>query len=213
MYIAEIAPAGKRGSLVSLNQFMIVIGISASFFSNYFLLGVGEHNWRWMLGVQMVPALLYFTLLWFVPESPRWLLLKGRDEPALQVLRQSQWRAASAGKPAADSSKPHDESRFRAASVACSTGACASIMIMALGLAFFQQITGINAIFYYLPTIFAQAGGGVNDAFRQAVLVGLVNRGHDVRRDLADRQVGAQAAVDHRHRRHGDLVVRDQLGV
>src|SRR5688572_9640099 len=86
IYIAEIAPANKRGSLVSHNQLMIVIGISASFFSNYFLLGVGDHNWRWMLGVQMVPALLYFTLLWFVPESPRWLLLKGRDESALQVL-------------------------------------------------------------------------------------------------------------------------------
>jgi sugar porter (SP) family MFS transporter len=176
VYIAEIAPAHKRGSLVSLNQLMIVIGISASFFSNYFLLGVGEHNWRWMLGVQMVPALLYFTLLWFVPESPRWLLLKGRDEAALQVL------ARVSGEQQAQENL--QQIRQSLTTKAVSRGfrglldrRVRLIMIIALGLAFFQQITGINAIFYYLPTIFAQAGGGVNDAFRQAVLVGLVNVG------------------------------------
>jgi len=176
IYIAEIAPATKRGSLVSLNQLMIVIGISASFFSNYFLLGMGEHNWRWMLGVQMVPALLYFTLLWFVPESPRWLLLRGRDEAALRVLarvngeqqaRESlqEIRQSLEAKVVSRGFKGLLDSRVRL------------VMIIALGLAFFQQITGINAIFYYLPTIFAQAGGAVNDAFRQAVLVGLVNVG------------------------------------
>jgi SP family arabinose:H+ symporter-like MFS transporter len=174
VYIAEIAPADKRGSLVSLNQLMIVIGISASFFSNYFLLDTGEHNWRYMLGVQMVPAVLYFVLLWLVPESPRWLLLEGRDEAALQVLRQvageqqardnlQQIRQSLAMKSVSRGFRGLLDSRIRL------------IMIIALGLAFFQQITGINAIFYYLPTIFAQAGGGVNDAFRQAVLVGVVN--------------------------------------
>ncbi len=174
MYIAEIAPADKRGGLVSLNQLMIVIGISASFFSNYFLLDLGEHNWRYMLGVQMVPALLYFTLLWFVPESPRWLLLKGRDEAALQVLRRV------AGEQQAQENLQQIQRSLTAKTVSRGfRGLLDSrvrlIMIIALGLAFFQQITGINAIFYYLPTIFAQAGGGVNDAFRQAVMVGVVN--------------------------------------
>jgi SP family arabinose:H+ symporter-like MFS transporter len=174
VYIAEIAPAGKRGGLVSLNQLMIVIGISASFFSNYFLLQTGEHNWRYMLGVQMVPAMLYFSLLWLVPESPRWLLLKGRDADALQVLRQiggeqqarenlRQIRESLAIKSVSRGFRGLLDSRLRL------------IMTVALGLAFFQQITGINAIFYYLPTIFAEAGDGVNDAFRQAVLVGVVN--------------------------------------
>jgi len=174
VYIAEIAPADKRGSLVSLNQLMIVIGISASFFSNYFLLELGEHNWRYMLGVQIVPALLYFTLLWFVPESPRWLLLKGRDEAALQVLRRvtgeqqaqenlQQIQRSLTMKSVSRGFRGLLDSRVR------------MIMIIALGIAFFQQITGINAIFYYLPTIFAQAGDGVNDAFRQAVLVGVIN--------------------------------------
>ena len=81
VYIAEIAPARSRGSLVSLNQLMIVIGISISFFSNYFLLPLGADSWRWMLGVQTVPApVYYFLLLTLVPESPRWLLTKGREE-------------------------------------------------------------------------------------------------------------------------------------
>jgi SP family arabinose:H+ symporter-like MFS transporter len=179
VYIAEIAPARRRGGLVSLNQLMIVIGISASFFSNYFLLDVGEHNWRWMLGVQMLPATLYLLLLSLVPESPRWLLMKGRDEQALDVLSRvsgreeaqeslRQIRQSLAAKRVSKGFRGLLDRRIR------------FIMLIAIGLAFFQQITGINAIFYYLPTIFAQAGGGVSDAFRQAVLVGLVNVGMTV---------------------------------
>lgn len=176
MYIAEISPADRRGSLVSLNQLMIVIGISASFFSNYFLLGLGEHSWRWMLGVQTIPAALYFILLLFVPESPRWLLLKGRNEQALQVLAQvgGEQHAQESLQQIRRSLESKQVSRgFRG----LLNPRIRFIMLVALGLAFFQQITGINAIFYYLPTIFAQAGDGVNDAFRQAVLVGLVNVG------------------------------------
>lgn len=179
VYIAEIAPAGRRGRLVSLNQLMIVIGISASFFSNYFLLGIGDHNWRWMLGVQIVPAGLYFLLLLLVPESPRWLLMKGREEQALGILarvvglqqaRESlqQIRQSLAAKSVSRGFRGLPDKRIR------------FIMLIAFGLAFFQQITGINAIFYYLPTIFAQAGGAVSNAFRQAVLVGLVNVGMTV---------------------------------
>jgi SP family arabinose:H+ symporter-like MFS transporter len=174
MYIAEISPAARRGSFVSLNQLMIVIGISASFFSNYFLLGIEHDNWRWMLGVQSVPATLYFVLLLLVPESPRWLLLRGRDAEALQVLTRVSGDAAArqelplirqslTAKSATRGFRGLLDRRFR------------FILLVALGLAFFQQVTGINAIFYYLPTIFAQAGGGVSDAFRQAVVVGLVN--------------------------------------
>jgi sugar porter (SP) family MFS transporter len=174
VYIAEIAPANRRGGLVSLNQLMIVIGISASFFSNYFLLDVGEHNWRWMLGVQVFPALLYLLLLSLIPESPRWLVIKGRDQEALDVLTRvygatqaqeslRQIRQSLVAKNGSHGWRALFDRRIR------------FVLLIALGLAFFQQITGINAIFYYLPTIFAQAGGGVGDAFRQAVIVGLVN--------------------------------------
>jgi len=108
VYIAEISPPRSRGSMVSLNQLMIVLGISASFFSNYFIhgvgenkwhwmlplsdwlsrhqLGVGENNWRWMLGMDAVPAFLYFILLFAVPESPRWLFGKGQPERAREIL-------------------------------------------------------------------------------------------------------------------------------
>ena len=86
VYIAEISPPKLRGSLVSLNQLMIVLGISASFFSNYFLLNVGDNNWRWMLGMDAVPAILYFFLLFAVPESPRWLFGKGQEERTKEIL-------------------------------------------------------------------------------------------------------------------------------
>lgn len=176
VYIAEISPADKRGSLVSLNQLMIVIGISASFFSNYFLLGIGEHNWRWMLGVQTLPAIAYFGLLLLVPESPRWLLLQGRDAEALRVLS----RVVAAEQ--AQTSLLQIRQSLGVKSVSRGFRGLLDrrvrfIMLIALGLAFFQQISGINAIFYYLPTIFAQAGGAVESAFGQAVIVGLVNVG------------------------------------
>src|SRR6202045_1265289 len=96
VYIAKIAPARSRGSLVSLNQLMIVIGISMSFFSNYFLLSLGANSWRWMLGVQAVPATLYFVLLALVPESPRWLLSQGREAAARLALAAVYGMAAAA---------------------------------------------------------------------------------------------------------------------
>ena len=179
VYIAEIAPANRRGGLVSLNQLMIVIGISASFFSNYFLLDTGASNWRWMLGVQTLPAGLYLVLLCFVPESPRWLLMKGRDQHALEIL------ARVVGPLQAQQSMVEIRKSLTTKNVSRGFRGLFDprirfIMLVAFGLAFFQQITGINAIFYYLPTIFAQAGGGLDDAFAQAVVVGLVNVGMTV---------------------------------
>jgi len=144
MYIAEIAPADRRGLLVAINQLMIVIGISASFFSNDLILTIGGGSWRWMLGVEAIPALVFLALLTTVPESPRWLQL------APQARRSGSWSALFGRR-----------MRF--------------VMVFAAGLAFFQQITGINAVLYYLPTIFAQAGGGLESAFRQAAIVGAVN--------------------------------------
>lgn len=183
VYIAEIAPAKSRGSLVSLNQLMIVIGISASFFSNYFLLSLGTDSWRWMLGVQALPAALYFLLLLLVPESPRWLLSKEREPEALAVLSSVHGPASAHQELEAIRS-----SLLQRPPMSAFHGLVAGIrdlfatrmrkvMIFGLGIAFFQQATGINAIFYYLPTIFAQAGGGLATAFGQSVFVGLVNVG------------------------------------
>jgi sugar porter (SP) family MFS transporter len=176
VYIAEIAPARIRGSLVSLNQLMIVIGISISFFSNYFLLSLGEQSWRWMLGVQAIPAGVYFLLLLRVPESPRWLLSKSREQSARDVLTMVH------GATAAERELLHIKSSLgkqtrRFALRELLTGRLRKVMIFGFGIAFFQQATGINAIFYYLPTIFAQAGGELSSAFGQSIFVGLVNVG------------------------------------
>ena len=176
VYIAEISPAKQRGSLVSFNQLMIVIGISASFFSNYFLLSLGDHSWRWMLGVEAIPAALYFLLLFIVPESPRWLFGKGHEQRARDILTKA------CGAQQAEAEIVNIRQSFAERTTGISLAGLLGrrmryILFIALAIAFFQQITGINAIFYYLPTIFAQAGGGVNAAFKQAVVVGLVNLG------------------------------------
>jgi sugar porter (SP) family MFS transporter len=174
VYIAEIAPSALRGSLVSFNQLMIVIGISASFFSNYFLLGLGGNCWRWMLGVEAIPAALYLVLLCIVPESPRWLFGKGRESEALDIFT----KVAGAEHAAKEVGNIRQNASENVAGVrgrALFSRKMRFVMLIALAIAFFQQITGINAVFYYLPTIFSQAGGGTNAAFKQAVIVGLVN--------------------------------------
>ncbi len=176
VYIAEISPPRLRGSLVSLNQLMIVLGISASFFSNYFLLNVGDNNWRWMLGMDAVPAVLYFFLLFAVPESPRWLFAQGQAERAHEILIKA-CGAEQAEEELRNIRQSFAEKAPRVRVSGLFSRKMSFVIFIALVIAFFQQITGINAIFYYLPTIFAQAGGGTNAAFKQAVLVGLVNLG------------------------------------
>jgi sugar porter (SP) family MFS transporter len=175
VYIAEIAPARNRGSLVSLNQLMIVIGISLSFFSNYFLLSLGADSWRWMLAVQAVPAGLYFLLLTLVPESPRWLLSKGRKASAEAALALVHGQTAPHELEAIETNLVKQSRHFGVRELL--TGRLKRVMIFGLGIAFFQQATGINAVFYYLPTIFASSGGELSTSFAQSVLVGLVNVG------------------------------------
>src|SRR5262245_17639103 len=174
VYIAEISPPKLRGSLVSLNQLMIVLGISASFFSNYILLNTGTNNWRWMLGMDALPAILYFFLLFAVPESPRWLFGRGDEAQARQILTKA-CGPEQADEELQNIRQSFAETKQRSRVAALLSREMRYVMIIALTIAFFQQITGINAIFYYLPTIFVQAGGGTQAAFWQSVLVGLVN--------------------------------------
>ncbi len=176
LYIAEIAPARSRGRLVSLNQLMIVIGISVSFFSNYVLLSLGANSWRWMLGVQSIPAALFFLLLCRIPESPRWLVSKGRAAAARRVLDAVHGQStAHLEFERVQASLAHQSRRIGIRDLLA--GRMRRMMMFGFGIAFFQQATGINAVFYYLPTIFAQAGGGLSTSFAQSVLVGLVNVG------------------------------------
>ena len=189
MYIAEIAAPEVRGRMVSFNQLNIVIGISAAYFSNYLILHLGqsdlawaealrlgEWNWRWMLGVEALPAIFYFIALFFVPESPRWLVMKGREQESLDILA----RANGAERAAAAIA---DVKAMLVAEAAEAKGtlrelfapAMKLVLTIGIAVAILQQITGINAVFFYAPMIFEQSGVGTDASFMQAVLVGLVN--------------------------------------
>lgn len=189
MYIAEIAPARARGRLVSFNQFNIVIGISAAFFSNLMVLKLGKsdaawaqalqfgpHNWRWMLGLETFPALLYFVTLFAVPESPRWLLLRGRAAEALEVMRRAVGEAEARSQiEQIQQSLGTEADRQQAPIAELLLPALRKVLIIGLVVGIVQQITGINAVFFYAPMIFQQSGLGTDAAFTQAVVVGLIN--------------------------------------
>ena len=173
VYIAEIAPPKLRGSLVSFNQLNIVIGISVAYFSNYFLVNMEGESWRWMLGVEAIPAFIYFVSLWTVPKSPRWLILKLNKEDAARKIMAKIGGEEHTTLAEIQRGIAKKETKGRLSDLLNSK--YSTIMIIALGIAFFQQITGINAIFYYAPTIFEQAGGSTDSSFLQAIVVGLTN--------------------------------------
>lgn len=177
VYIAEISPPEIRGKMVSFNQLNIVIGISVAYFSNYFLLNTGEHNWRWMLGVETFPAFTYFVLLIFVPYSPRWLVGKGRINEALQVLMKvgSEAYAKSQLSEIRESFQKEKKEKTIELLSGLFSKKLSYVLMLALSISFLQQITGINAVLYYAPTIFEKTGIGKDAAFIQAALVGLSN--------------------------------------
>jgi SP family arabinose:H+ symporter-like MFS transporter len=189
MYIAEIAPAAVRGRLVSFNQLNIVIGISAAFFSNFLILKLGqsdaawatslrfgEWGWRWMLGVEALPAILYFGALFTVPESPRWLAMRGDDRGALETLtRISGEEQASQDLNSIHSSMSSERESERPKLRELFQPAMKLVLTIGISVAILQQITGINSVFFYAPMIFEQSGVGRDASFMQAVLVGIVN--------------------------------------
>lgn len=173
MYIAEISPAHLRGRLVAVQQFNVVFGILLAFLSNYFLASVIENNaWRWMLGVESIPALLFFGLLFIIPESPRWLVRKNRIEEAGNIL-------TKIGEPDVEQeleeieaslhmeNKTGDEPLFQPKYKFSIT--------MAVLIAVFNQVSGINAIMYYAPRIFEMTGLSADSALLQSVAIGVTN--------------------------------------
>ena len=175
IYIAEIAPPKLRGSLVSFNQLNIVIGISVAYFSNYFLVNYGDESWRWMLGVEAIPAIIYFLALFAVPRSPRWLIQQRNKVELARKIVQKIGGEVYAEATLAEIQRGVEKKEEKGKLSDLFKNRYATIMIIALGIAFFQQITGINAIFYYAPTIFEQAGGSTDSSFLQAIVVGLTN--------------------------------------
>jgi SP family arabinose:H+ symporter-like MFS transporter len=172
LYIAEIAPARVRGALVSVNQLAIVTGILLAYFVNWVFAGAGPANWRWMYAMGAVPSILFFLLLLGVPESPRWLVKNGREDEARTVLtRADSAEAAATGIREIKDTLALEEGSFRE----IFRPAFRRPLLIAIVLAVFQQITGINAILYYAPRIFEGAGFERMSAIGQSTLVGLVN--------------------------------------
>ncbi|WP_075352305.1 sugar porter family MFS transporter [Algoriphagus marinus] len=189
MYIAEIAPPKIRGRMVSFNQLNIVIGISLAFFTNYLILKygasdagwaktlkLGEYQWRWMLGLETLPAVLYFLGLFFVPKSPRWLIMKGELDQARKVM--SQFNSDEQVKQdleAIQQSIEKDKSKKKESFAELLNPTLRLVLTIGIVVSVLQQITGINSVFFYAPMIFEQSGIGTDASFVQAILVGLVN--------------------------------------
>lgn len=171
MYIAEIAPAHLRGRLGTAFQLNIVGGILLAYFSNYWIVQLVEHDsWRWMLGVLSVPSAIFFLLVLYIPDSPRWLVLKNRLSDAEAVLR----RIGSADP--LKEVKEIEESAFKDSDIKREnlfTKRYRIPIILAILVAIFNQLSGINAIMYYAPRIFELVGYARNSALFQSVSVGI----------------------------------------
>ena len=174
MYIAEVSPAHLRGRMVSINQLTIVIGISLAYYSNYFLLAVGESAWRWMFAAEAIPSLLFFAALFIVPESPRWLVARNDESKARSVLEKvagtefasfelGEIKESLSGKIKRGTLKDAFRKKY------------STILFIGIFLAVFQQWSGINVIFFYAPDIFAKANLGVDAALFQTTLIGIMN--------------------------------------
>jgi len=175
MYISEIAPAKNRGKLVATFQFNIVFGILIAYLSNYLLQGVGGNNsWRLMLGVVAVPALIYSILVFFVPESPRWLIVhKGDYNTARKILAVSDPVGVDEALEALR--KSIGEEKHKEKLSAFFKRKYNFPIFLAVLIAFFNQMSGINAVIYFAPRVFELAGISKQGAFLQSVGVGLVN--------------------------------------
>lgn len=171
-YVSEIAPAKDRGRLVGFYQFNIVLGILIAFMSNYLLSNIGENAWRWMIGVEAIPAFIYTLAVMTVPQSPRWLLLQGKREEASKVLQQLN--------PDDDverimSDIEHSQKDHHSSKETIFMKKYRFPLLLAFLIAFFNQFSGINAFLYYAPRIFQEAGLGANTALLSSIGIGVTN--------------------------------------
>ncbi|MDD3012671.1 MAG: sugar porter family MFS transporter [Candidatus Gastranaerophilales bacterium] len=174
MYIAEISPANLRGKLVGLFQFNIVFGILIAYFSNYIvgLLNLGILEWRYKLGIGAAPALLFFLLLLFIPESPRWLVMKNKKKEALEILtlmnkKDADKQFEEITNSIENSNQVKSENLFNKN--------YSFPIFLAISIAIFNQLSGINALLYYLNDIFAMAGFDKVSADIKSVIIGATN--------------------------------------
>ncbi len=191
MYIGEIAPADSRGKLVSMIQVNIVIGLAAAYFINYLIqdwsssgaewvhnMGLDKYTWRWMLGSEILPAFVWFLMLFIIPRSPAWLLFKNRNEEAENTMRKILPQRLIADK-IREMQESLDKSRDQRSVMEqlkeIFSKPMRIILIIGLTVAIVQQVTGINAILFYAPTVIEQLGLGTDAAFLQTVWIGLIS--------------------------------------
>jgi sugar porter (SP) family MFS transporter len=174
LYISEIAPAKNRGKLVATFQFNIVFGILLAYLSNYLLSGIGENAWRWMLAIEAFPSAMFITLMLFVPESPRWLMVHRKNyAKAREILEVSDPEGVDEAIKSIHTSI--EEENHKASLSAFFKNRFSVPILMAFLIAFFNQMSGINAVIYFAPRVFELAGIGKSAAFIQSAGIGLVN--------------------------------------
>lgn len=172
LYIAEVSPAGIRGRMVSINQLTIVIGILLAYFINY-LLADSTDNWRWMFTSGSLPAALFLICIFFVPESPRWLVSKGFVSRAREVLRKVSGGADVENDIQSIEGVLNREVKGKLSDLF--RHGMTFIVVLGITMAVFQQICGANAIFFYAPIIFEKAGMNVKDQLFQQIMIGAIN--------------------------------------
>lgn len=174
MYIAEIAPANTRGKLVSFNQFAIIFGMLVIYFVNYYIALQGDEQWlitegwRWMFFSGAIPAVVFLVLLFFVPETPRYLVMKGQDKKALKVLEKI---AGTGQAPAILRDIKATMTETNAPWLSYGAG----IIVAGVLLSVFQQFVGINVVLYYAGNIFRNMGASTDASLLQTIIVGAVN--------------------------------------
>ncbi|RLD58582.1 MAG: MFS transporter [Bacteroidetes bacterium] len=172
MYISEISPANRRGRLVAMFQFNVVFGIVIAYISNYFIAGTGPNSWRWMLGVEVIPAILFLVLVLKIPRSPRWLILKRNlvDEARaiLELINPDNVDETIKNIEQSKHVTNKDQHLFKSRIYRLP-------IVLAVLIAFFNQVSGINAIIYYAPRIFEMTGLGERSALLSTAGIGIVN--------------------------------------
>ena len=171
MYISEVTPAKVRGQMTAIFQINVIFGILMAYVSNYLLYDLSDYSWRIMLGIEGGPALIYFILLFFVPESPRFLVMKNKIAQAKEVLMQIDDTQVEQ----VVGSIQQQIRKNIAQKGALFTKANKKAIIVAFLVAMFNQFSGINAILYYAPRIFEQSGLSSGDSLLQSVAIGIVN--------------------------------------
>ena len=179
MYIAEIAPPKRRGALVGNYQLAIVIGIVVVYFVNYLIALQGDANWnltigwRWMFGSELVPSLLFLLFIFFIPESPRWLIQKGHTNKALAVLHKinREEDVSQVQAEIQESFQQEDKKQWKL----LVNPIFKKALFVGIGLSVLQQLTGINAILYYAPEIFKSLGSSTDVSLLETSILGVVN--------------------------------------